>query len=317
MKGNSTVKPMAESGVLVAAVVILTLVSLYVPLVGSFTLIFLPLPNIMLVMRHGVRWGWMVVLVASLVIGICTGAFAAVNILVLCGLLGTALGYGFRHRWTAVRTILLGAGAGVAGFLLSFGFSLAVLGIHPIAMEAELLRQTVEQAVEFKRSAGASAEEVESFRAALGQSVDLVIRMIPMALILVQVLTAYFNFLAAKAVLRRIDRTELPDLPPLREWRMPEGAVYLFLLSLVGQYWGATRDWTLLYDISLNLNLAALFCGFLQGMGLLFYFQYRYRFSRFMRGLILLILLFTGLLQIFAIAGLCDIALDVRKRLGR
>lgn len=306
---------MVESGILAAAAVVLALISFFIPVLGSFTVAVIPLPIIVLIMRHGVRWGIMATAVTVILVGLFAGPLPAINIMALCGLLGIALGYAYRHRFAAVKAIALGAVAGIGALLVSIGVSFAAVGMNPIQLETELMNKTIEQALILESEAGISEAELHEMRTMLEEGVSMAVRMLPAAFVLAEIILAYINYLVAGLVLRRLGESQLPQLPPLSEWRMPGIVVYFFLLSLVGQYWGVTRELETLHTAALNLNLLSLFFGFLQGLALLFHLAQRYQISGFIRGLILLMILLTGMFQIIGILGLFDIAINYRRRL--
>lgn len=316
MKSNS-LKPMIESGILAAAAVVLALISFFIPVLGSFTIAVIPLPVIVLIMRHGVRWGVMATIITAVLVGMFAGPLPAINIMALCGLLGIALGYSYRRRFSAVKAIVIGSTAGILALLVSLGISFVVLGVNPINMETEFMNKTIEQAIMMEKEAGLSETELAEVRTMLEDGVSMAVKMLPAAFALAEIVLAYINFIVAGMVLRRLGETDLPTLPPLKEWRMPGIVIYVFLLSLVGQYWGVTREIEMLNNISLNLHLLSLFFGFLQGLALLFYFAERFKLSNFIRGIILLMILMTGLFQFVGILGLFDIAIDYRRRLGK
>lgn len=308
---------MVESGILAAAAVVLALISFFIPVLGSFTVAVIPLPIIVLIMRHGVRWGIMATAVTVMLVGLFAGPLPAINIMALCGLLGITLGYAYRRRFAAVKAIALGAVAGIGALLVSIGVSFAAVGMNPIQLETEFMNKTIEQALMLESEAGISEAELHEMRTMLEEGVSMAVRMLPAAFVLAEVILAYINYLVAGMVLRRLGENQLPQLPPLSQWRMPGIVVYVFLLSLVGQYWGVTRELEMLHTAALNLNLLSLFFGFLQGLALLFHLAQRYQISGFIRGLILLMILLTGMFQIIGILGLVDIAINYRRRLNR
>ena len=57
------ITPLTESGLLSALTVILALAAVYLPVVGVVASLVWAIPIIVLVVRHGLRWGVMAVLV--------------------------------------------------------------------------------------------------------------------------------------------------------------------------------------------------------------------------------------------------------------
>lgn len=313
MVRSSDVRPLTESGVLTGITAVLALVSLFVPVIGSFTLLVIPLPVVLLAARHGIRFALLASSAAGAVVGLFNGPLAAINILAMCAFMGTAVGYGIRRRFSAVRTILLGTAGAVLYTAVSVGAAVALTGINPLSLEADFLQQTVKEAVSMK-AAAASESEAAAFEAELLANINFIVMVLPAILILAQAVLTYINYFFARKVLRRLG-TEIPALPKVQEWRLPQEVVYFYVLSLVGKYWGITREIGFLTELSANVGVLTLVLGVLQGVGLLFSVADKYRVSSFVRGMVLILVLFTAMFQIVGIIGLCDMVIDYRKRL--
>ena len=63
-------KPLTESSLLSALTVILALAAVYLPVVGMAAALVWALPIIVLVVRHGLRWGIMAVLVSGIIMAL-------------------------------------------------------------------------------------------------------------------------------------------------------------------------------------------------------------------------------------------------------
>ena len=59
------VTSMTESGLLAAITVVMALIGVYVPLLGTVAVLMWPLPILVLIVRHGLRWGVMAVVVSG------------------------------------------------------------------------------------------------------------------------------------------------------------------------------------------------------------------------------------------------------------
>jgi len=98
--------------------------------------------------------------------------------------------------------------------------------------------------------------------------------------------------------------------------RLPIGFSYLFAFSLIGLYWGTTRDITLLYRAALNGYLIATLAGLVQGLSFLQFMMKRYGVASFVRLLVYITILVNGLAtQIVTWTGLFDIVFDYRKKM--
>jgi len=121
-------------------------------------------------------------------------------------------------------------------------------------------------------------------------------------------------FVLLRKVLQRLG-IPAAGLPAFTEWRLPIFFSYLFGFSLIGLYWGTTRDIAWLYQAALNGYLIAFIAGLVQGLSLLQYLMKHFRVSSFVRILIYMFIVLNGFMtQIVSWTGLFDIAFDYRKR---
>ena len=64
------ITPLTESGLLAAITVVLALAAVYLPVVGMIAALIWALPIVILVVRHGWRWGIMAVFVAGIIMAL-------------------------------------------------------------------------------------------------------------------------------------------------------------------------------------------------------------------------------------------------------
>ena len=153
---------------------------------------------------------------------------------------------------------------------------------------------------------------------------------VPLVVIIMGLIDTLISYFAALLILRRL--STVPEtgnflrfakkddkglLPPFTEWRLPVGVLYLFVLSIIGIYWGTTRDITLLHQVSLNVYLGTILAGLVEGMALLAYAARRFSVPKIWRIALLIVIFCSGLLtMVLAFIGLFDMYFDYRRRLG-
>jgi len=104
-------------------------------------------------------------------------------------------------------------------------------------------------------------------------------------------------------------------LPAFTAWHLPVFFPYLFAFSLLGIYWGTTRDIGWLYQLALNGYLIAFIAGLVQGISLVHFLMQRSQIAPFLRILIYIFIALNGFMtQIISWMGLFDIAFDYRKK---
>jgi len=307
------VRSMVEGGLLAAIAIIFAVISAYLPIIGAFVDLLWPVPIILLGVRHGYKWSIMATVVAGLLIAMLLHPLQAVSVVVGFGLIGIVLGYAFRMEFSPAKTMLWGSIASLLSKVALLGIGAVVTGINPFTMQGDVMAQAVQQAVEVYRSFGMSEQDLANMTESMQTMIDLMKIILPAGFVMASVVDTGFNFLIAKAVLKKLGHS-IPDFPPFKNWTLPDYVVYFFVLALVMIYWGKSREITMLYNLGLNIQVVASMLLLVQGLSLFYYIVDKYNLSRMMRGIILFLILTNGFFsQILIIAGAVDTIIDYRR----
>lgn len=313
-----TVKSTTESGLLVAITVIMALIAVYLPVLGIAATMLWPLPIIVLIVRHGIKYGMLSVAAAGVIMSICISPLSAVHMVAAFGPTSLALGQGFRNGLTASRILAYGLVASLAGVFLTAGLTSAMTGINPLAMSEQIntMKDSAEAAFQLYETVGMEQAELERTKDEFMKSMDYISLLLPVVLLLSGMLTAWLNFAVGGKVLRRLGHS-VATLPELDDWHLPKALLYIFGFALVGLYWGSTRDIELLQQVSLNAYVLCTLAGFVQGTAVLSKLT-RNRLRRWVFWIIIVFVFVNGTIsQLLSILGLFDILLDYRKRFSR
>ena len=131
--------PLTESGLLAALSVVLAFAAVYLPVIGIVATLIWPLPVLVLVVRHGLRWGVMGVLTAGVLMALVLEPMLAVRMVLSFGFTGLALGWGFRKDWSGAKIFGIGLLFSVIGKLGTIGLLFFVTGIDPLDAQLDAL----------------------------------------------------------------------------------------------------------------------------------------------------------------------------------
>ncbi len=314
---NHRMTPMTESGLLSAITVIMALIAVYLPVLGMAAALLWPLPVVVLVVRHGLRWGVMAAVVSAVIMAILIEPTLAARMLIAFAPVGLMLGFGYRRGWSAVRVFAAVLGTSIAAKILALLLVLALTNINPLDMQVDMLKDSFSTSADIYRSMNVDEAQLAVMEQDFDKSMQLVSLLMPLVVIMMGFLDAFVNFVVANRVLRRLGH-RVPELVPFTEWRLPQAVLYLFGFALVGMYWGGSREIPLLYQISFNANMFAMFIGIVQGVSLLWYAADRWHLGKAVRFCVLAFILLNGILaQIVAFTGLFDMLFDYRRRFGQ
>ncbi len=310
------IKSMTESGLLAAITVITALIGVYVPLLGTIAILLWPLPILVLEVRHGMKWALMSVLTAGIIMSILIEPMAAIRMVIGFAPPAIALGYGFRNQLPAAKNLMLSLVSAIISMLIAMAMLFYVTEINPFDMQVDMLKESFDITLSAYETMGMTPEQIAESKQQFDMAFNMIALLMPLVIICSGLITTWINFAIGTRVLRRLGY-EVSSLPDFDDWHLPKVILYLFAFSLIGLYWGSTRQIDLLYQVSLNVNIMATFAGFIQGIAIISSVL-RQRVSRWVFWLIAIFVFLNGFMaQIVAFVGLFDMLFDYRKRFAK
>lgn len=306
--------PLTESGLLTALSVVLALMSVYLPFIGFLLILLWPLPLIVLVVRHGMRWGIMAALASGVLIGLLLEPLLALRLVLAFAPAGLLLGWAFAKGLSGVQSFLLTNMASLAGIMAAMGLLLFVTGVNPLTEQVNLLQSSFDTSMQMYEGMGMSEETLAKSREDIAQGLQMLNYLFPLVFIMMGLIYGSVTYIGGCKILKRLGHS-VPQLPPVHEWRLPQAFLYLFGFALVGLYWGGTRQIMWLYQISLNANALAIIAGLVQGLVLMHCLFRHFKVKLALRIVFYMFILMNPFLgQVVAMTGLIDMIFDYRQR---
>lgn len=314
---NFDIKSLTEGGLLTALTVVAALISVYIPVLGIVAAMIWPLPIVVLIVRHGIRWGVLSTIASGIIMSILIEPVMAFRMIIGFVLPSLVLGYGFRNNWPAAKNLLLSLGVSMLSMLAALGMVFLATGINPLAMQVDLLKESFDAAIAFYDSMGMDPAHIQESKENFESAFKLIGMLMPLVILSTSLMVTWINFAVGGKVLRRLGHP-VTLLPAFSDWKLPRFFAYAFAFALVGLYWGTTREIELLVQASVNVYVLATIAGFIQGSSMLSALANRFRVSRFIFWLLIFFIFLNGLLaQIVSFAGLFDMIFDYRGKLNR
>lgn len=226
---NRPARSLVESALLAALGAVLVLVSFYIPLLGIFAGVVSPLPIAFVVIRHGIRWGFLSSIVTLTVLFPFVSPFTAIGLWALYGAMGVALGYSVRKHLQPERTVALMAGATMVGLLVDFAGAYLATGLT--------LRKYADQMVKAFELAKAANEKILGPNPVFDEmaknlTAEFLLTMLPSLLILTSFTAAWLNFEIIRRILPKFGYS-MGALRPFARWIMPEALGHAWILSFI------------------------------------------------------------------------------------
>ncbi|CUH95815.1 putative membrane protein [Propionispora sp. 2/2-37] len=311
---HTNIKPVAEGGLLSALAVMMILISVYIPLLGIATAIIWPVPIALLGVRHGLKWSIMATVTSGVIAAMALQPLTALQMVVAFGSIGVVIGQAIRLDCSPLKTMLAASAISFLGILAVLLLGFVIMGVNPLSLQMDMINETFTQVIDMYRSTGAFSEaELANMSNLTNNSLEYLKVIMPGLMTLSAVFYALINFMATKAVLRKLGR-QVRSFPPFRHWYLPRKILYIAAVTAVMYYWGNYRSVAPLDDISMNIGLLLIVLFFVQGLSLFYYLADKYNLSRLTKGIILF-LTFTNafFMEMVFFAGLWDVVFDYRK----
>ena len=311
---RNNITPTVESGLIAAIAVILGLISTYMPIIGMFVDFFWAVPFAVLTVRLGIRRATYSLIATILLLSLFIGSVLTIRLALSYGLCGLALGFAVQQKFNAVKIFMLTLIVSFAAQIAAVLILMFVMDINFLETQIEMVRESFEQTFSMYETLGVDSAELKQAKEQVEPAIELLSLLMPTLLLIMALINTTACFYTAKWIFPKIGLI-IPDFPQFSQWRFPNAFFYLMILALLGLYWGSTRDLQVLYTVSINANILALFAGFIQGMSLLSFAANRLNISKILRRIIFVVIIFNFMLfQIIAFAGLFDMFFDYRSR---
>ena len=305
-------RPVVEGGLLAASLAVIAFFSMYIP----YANLVWPLPIALVSARHGVRYGVMTAVVSALVIGLLVHIMTGLFLFLSGGLVGVVLGECLRRGISAGKTVSVSTVLAFLSNLLTIGLAMVIMQIDLAQMNAEMQ----DGIMQWVNMIGAMSDDetVRSQIEMLGQwLVQLYMLLMPSILLVCGLVTAVLNFVLARTVMVRLGM-ETVCFSPFEMWRFPSWTLYLFVLSLVGVYWGNKWADEMMVMASGNVQLITSFVLFVQGASLLRYIANRNMFVKKIWWILIVIALFSQFFTIMLVVlGGIDMLMNYRNFLEK
>ena len=309
------ITPMTTAGCFAAIMLILALLSTYLPFFSFIGYFIMPIPMTILFVKYGLRQAILLGITAGILMGIFIDPLTAIIQIATFGAVGIALGAGFKEKWPPAK-LLMGVTAALIGTAIGLAALMyGVMDVNIVVALGDVFDTLMQETMEQYKNSGMSELQLAETKAQLEEVRCLLPTMLPMFMCLAMAIIAYVNVKVSQFFLQRLGFDVRPFLP-IRYWEMPRGVIYLYILALVMKYWGTTRSIEWLNIIGLNLNQMAFFFICIQGLAFLFYFlDRRFHISTGLQAVIIALFFVMPVFSYAAfIMGLIDMLANIRKK---
>ena len=315
MNRNSKTSNITESAMITGILVIIAYLSSFITLL----MFFYPTPAIILGKRKGLKYSILALIASDLIISMLLGVQTGLVFLILYTPLAVALTYGICRDEDANKTILFGTAAYMISFVLYILFLNFIMDINFIERVAEMYDQSFEMTRGLFDNIPDQlrTEQFEQYISDIEKIAPMmnyiVTSVFPAVLIAASVITSYINYIVASKFAVRFS-INVKQHEGIGYFSFPRN----FMISMAGLL--LVSFLLGLFNINveiiqLNLFIIVFIAMLLQGVAVLKFLIDKSKMSKFARNLIfvIIILMSISFSIIYAIIGLVDLTIDLRK----
>lgn len=318
MNRNNKTSSITEAAMITGILVVIAFLSSFI----SITMFFYPTPVIILAKRRGIKYAGLSLLAADIIISILLGATTGFMYLILYTPFSLALAYGIYRDESANKTLLYGAAAYMISFVALILFMDAFMGINFVEQlkTAYIESYNITEKMLSNMPEGMNAESIdnalENMKAFRDASNFILSNLFPAMVIMVSVIASYINYLVAEKFSRRFS-ININKFVKLSHFSFPRTfMIAMAALLLISYLLGVLK--VNVGVIQLNLFNLVFLAMALQGFAVIKFFLEKSQMSRSFKALAMFIIiymtfLYSGMILIVVLAGLVDLAIDLRK----
>lgn len=316
---NYNTRSIVEAGLISALIVILMLINAYIPAVALIGTFLLPIPVVVLYIRHGYKVTILSVAVSAVLIGMLYDPFSALTSAIMFGLIGITLGYCIKHRKKFSTTIMLLSAASLIQSIISFLILSAFVNkknlYQTLTEYTNMFKESFNIAQNMYSKMGITAQQLAPLKKALEiYTPDVLMLLLPGLLIASSILSAYVNYIISTSVLKKL-RYDVCEATPFSEIyvnnRIGTVIIAFMLLGMLLNMRNIKIGAYILNSSMLILQVTLVF----DGITLVYYYlRNKFKMSKVFAILLIMFIAFQPVGNIALLfAGIADLMFDFRK----
>lgn len=290
--------------------VLICLISIYIPIIGFFCALFIPLPIIFYHSKLGRKYG-LVIFAATIIAVLFVVQSVSIDLIFFAELLflGFLLGELLHHDLSIEKMILYSScGVIVSGLICLMVFSnIRNVGIYALA--SEYIAENLKLAINIYENMGVSEEHIHMISDSMEQIKYVLVGIIPALTVAFTLLVSWINLMISRPILIK-NNLYFPDLVSLNLWKAPEFLVWAVIASAVMLFFPDK-----IFKIAgLNLLLVLMMIYFFQGIAIVSYYFEKKKVPRTLKVFLYSLIALQHFIFLFVIGlGFFDTWLNIRK----
>ncbi|MGX5479785.1 YybS family protein [Bacillus thuringiensis] len=306
-------KFITEGAALLAIYAILLLISMYVPILGTVVTFALPLPFILLTIRHKLS-NVLVIFVAALFVTIIVSQPMNLVKTTMFGLIGIVLGYTYKTRKKPVEILIAGTLAYLIGFVLIYVASIKFFNTDIMKQMQSVFSESMVQSEKIVSAIGMPISKEQ--KELLTQMNDILQLLFPSILVLVSVCFSWITVIISGSVLKKLKHDIIP-WPKFKDLQLPKSIVWYYVIFILLATFIKVDPTSYLHMVFSNLYVIFALLLVLQGLTFISFLAYRKGFTKGVPIISFIVCMFIPMLfPLVTILGIIDLGISLRSKIG-
>ncbi|CAM4142890.1 YybS family protein [Bacillus paramycoides] len=301
-----------EGAALLAIYAILLLISMYVPILGAVVTFALPLPFILLTVRHKLS-NVLVIFVAALFITVVVSQPISLIKTVMFGLIGVVLGYMYKKGKKPVEILIAGTLAYLIGIMLIYVGSIKFFNIDLMKQMQNMFNESMAQSEKIVSAAGMpiSKEQKELF----GQFNDMLQTLFPSLLVMVSLCFSWITVMISGSVLRKL-KYDITAWPKFKDIQLPKSIIWYYVIFILLSTFMKVEPTSYLHMVFSNLYVIFAMLLVFQGLTFIAFVAHRKGFTKGVPIISFIVCMFIPMLfPLVTILGIIDLGISLRSKM--
>lgn len=319
MSNKYNTKSLVEAGLLTAIIIILILLNIYVPIFFAVGRFILPIPVVILYMRHNLKTTLISLFISGIITGAIYNPIYGLTTTIMFGLTGIVLGYSIKNKKSFGFTLFVLSISFILGTVVDFAVYIKLINntsLYEFINESmNEMDMVFNQIIDMYKNLGVSEQQLKPILESLQVfKSGLFIKMIPAILIMSAVMFSYLTFIISKPILKKLGYNNIIEVKPISKIQISiKVATIVAIFLLIGVILDKQNikygDYIL---VSTQAILQYMFL--IEGMSVtIFYLKNKFNMSRWIIIFVMLFTILSKFSMIYFILGFMDLIIDFRK----
>ncbi|MRG87969.1 YybS family protein [Salinibacillus xinjiangensis] len=289
--------------------IVLLLLTLFVPVIGFFSMFLTPIPFMVFTYKNGIKPGLMMAVV-SILLATILATVLSLPLALMAAFGGITIGASLYLKKSTYETWALGSVAFGIGFM-------AVVFLGQWLFELNMVQEInllVEQSLQTSKQLMEQFDNTEESIQLLEEQMDQIIYLIPTLIGFLGIFYAFITIWIGFKMINRLEKRSL-SFPPFRKFSLPISAVWVYLIAMV-LTWVFPEEGSVMNQAFINILTLTGYLFVIQGLAFIFYYVHVKNKSK---GIAIAAIIVAILLPFFLyplrILGIIDLGFNLRERL--